>query len=456
MWAHRLGETGSAYGGCSGLYGGNAHVVLAQLWGQSIPHRAYAGGMKRARSTKASEGGGPPRERLPRDVYVLGVIAFFVMVGFGVVVPVLPVYAKSFGVGYVEVGAVVAAFALMRLVASPFVGRMIDAFGERTVLATGIGIVAISSGLVGIAQDYPQLLLLRGAGGIGSAMFSVSAMTLLLGATSSSLRARAIGFYQGGFLIGGMAGPALGGLLATISLTAPFFFYAGTLTVASLVGLVMLHGRAARASAGPATPAPVVPFRTVLADTRYRAALVANFAQGWTSFGVRGALVPLFVVEVLRGPSAWTGIAFAFAAVAQGLALAPAARFVDTVGRRPAMVGAFAVAGVVVIAVPFAPNIWVLTALLCLYGVMAAFMGTAPAASVGDVAGSRGGRPVALFSMMSDVGAIVGPLAAGFLADTVSYPVAFLVGALLFFGASAFSLRMPRTRAVAGSEAAVH
>ncbi|MFC5928242.1 MFS transporter [Cryobacterium melibiosiphilum] len=385
-----------------------------------------------------------PKPRLAREVYVLGVVAFFVMVGFGVVVPVLPVYVRSFDVGYLEVGAVLSAFALMRLVASPFVPRLIDWAGERTILAVGIGIVAVSSGLAGLADTYPQLLMLRGAGGIGSAMFSVSAMTLLLASTPSTLRARALGFYQGGFLIGGMAGPAIGGLLATLSLTAPFFFYAGTLAIAGLIGVIML--RPARGSAA-ATIAPTdaaLPFRTVLADPRFRAACLANFAQGWTSLGVRAALIPVLIVEVLRGPTAWTGIAFACAAVAQTLALAPAARFIDTVGRRPAIIGAFAAASVVIMAVPFAPNIWVLGGLLCLYGVAAAFMGTAPGAALGDAAGSRGGRPVAVFSMFADAGAIVGPLVAGWLVDTVSYQAAFLVGALFLLGAAGYALRMPR------------
>jgi len=383
------------------------------------------------------------KPRLSRDVYVLGVIAFFVMVGFGVVIPVLPVYVRSFNVGNLEVGAVISAFALMRLIASPFCGRLIDWMGERLVLATGIGIVAVSSGLVGIAANYPQLLLLRGVGGIGSAMFTVSAMTLLLGSTSPALRARAIGFYQGGFLLGGMAGPAIGGLLATISLTAPFFFYAATLGIAGAIGLILLRPRAARDAGGAAAETAAIPFRTVLTDKRYRAACLANFAQGWTSFGVRSALIPVLIVEVLNGPSAWTGIAFAIAAVAQTIALAPAARFIDTVGRKPAIIGSFAAAAVIIFAVPFAPNIWVLTALLCLYGVASAFMGTAPAAAVGDAAGSRGGRPVAVFSMFGDVGAILGPLAAGLLADTLSFPAAFGVGAVLFLVASAYAVRMP-------------
>jgi DHA1 family multidrug resistance protein-like MFS transporter len=306
------------------------------------------------------------RTRLPREVLALGVIAFFVMVGFGVVVPVLPIYVRSFGVGNVEVGAVISAFALMRLVASPFCGRLIDWGGERTILALGIGIVAVSSGLAGVAQSYLQLLLLRGAGGIGSAMFTVSAMTLLLGSTSPAIPARAIGFYQGGFLIGGMAGPALGGLLATISLTAPFFFYAATLAIAGVVGLALLRPGARVAPADASTPR--LPLATVLRDPRFRAACAANFSQGWTSFGVRNALIPVLIVEVLKGPSSFTGIAFACAAVAQTLALAPAARFIDTIGRKPAIIGSFALAAVTIMAVPFAPNFWVLTALLCLYG----------------------------------------------------------------------------------------
>jgi MFS family permease len=383
--------------------------------------------------------------RLARDVIVLGIVAFFVMVGFGVVVPVLPVFVRSFGVGYVEIGAVVSAFALMRLVSSPFCGWLINLSGERTVLAIGIGIVALSSALVGIAQNYPQVLLLRGAGGIGSAMFSVSAMTLLLGSTPLGMRGRAVGFYQGGFLIGGMAGPALGGVLSLVSLRAPFFFYAGTLAVAGLIGLFLLQRRTRIEP--DATQPPPTPFREILKDTRYRAACLANFAQGWAALGVRSALVPVLVVEVLHQSTAWTGIAFAIAAIAQTLMLAPAGTFVDTVGRRPAIVGAYAVGAAAMIAIPFAPGIWVLIVLLCLYGIAAAFMGTAPAAAVGDAAGARGGHPVAVFSMFSDAGAIIGPLVAGLMVDAWSFPAAFGLAAVLMLAASAYALRMPRSRA---------
>ena len=378
---------------------------------------------------------------MPREVFVLGVIAFCVMVGYGVVLPVLPVYARSFGVGNFEVGAVVSAFALMRLICSPFCPRLINIFGERLVLGVGMYIVAVSSGLVALAQNFPQLLILRGLGGIGSAMFTVSAMTLLLTSVPADRRGRATGIYQGGFLLGGMAGPAVGGILATISLTAPFLFYAATLTVAGTVGLLMLRPSGEELTGPEQLP---VPFTEVLADKRYQAACLTNLAQGWTSMGVRSALVPVLIVEVLHGEPAWTGIAFACAAVVQTIMLGPAGRFSDTVGRRPAMITGGALAAAMIMVVPFAPNIWLLAAALCGYGAASAFLGTAPAAAVGDAAGGRAGRPEAIFSMCADVGAIVGPLVAGALSDRVSYPAAFAVGgALLVIGMLA-AVRMPR------------
>ncbi len=386
------------------------------------------------------------KPRLSREVIVLGIIAFFVMVGFGVVIPVLPVFIRSFHVGYTEVGAVVSAFALMRFVASPFVGKLINLSGERTILAIGIGIVAVSSAMVGLAQTYPEVLILRGVGGIGSAMFSISAMTLLLGTTAPELRGRAVGFYQGGFLIGGMAGPAIGGLLAVISLRAPFFFYAGTLVIAGGVGLAFLRP-ASRAVKENDKEIPI-PFRVVLSDTRFRAACLANFASGWASMGVRSALVPILVVELLHKEELWTGIAFAIAAVVQTISLAPAGKFVDTVGRKPAIIGSYAAAAAIMLAIPFAGNIVVLIVLLSLFGIAAAFMGTAPAASVGDAAGSRGGQPVAVFSAVSDLGAIIGPLAAGALLDAFSYPAAFGSAVILLLVASVYALRMPRKATV--------
>ena len=66
--------------------------------------------------------------------------------------------------------------------------------------------------------------------------------------------------------------------------------------------------------------------------------MTTNFAVGWSLFGVRASLIPLFVIEGLRRDAVWIGIGFAISAIAQALTLLPAGRFVDSVGRRPAMI----------------------------------------------------------------------------------------------------------------------
>ena len=390
------------------------------------------------------------RSDLPRDVLVLGSIAFLVAVGFGVMIPVLPVFARSFQVTNFMVGLVISSFAFVRLLTSPWCGRLNAWLGERTALGIGMFIVAASSAAAGLATSFWWLLIMRALGGIGSAMFTVAAMTLLLGSVDASMRGRASGFYSGGFLLGGMAGPAVGGLLAQISLTAPFFFYAIMLGAAGVVGLLVLSPPRTQADKAAR---PTFPLGQAVRDVRYQAALLSAFGQGWQSFGVRSSLVPVLVVEVLHRQPSWTGTAFAIAAVAQTLALAPVGRAVDRIGRRPLMIGAGVLTGLAALATPFAPNIWVLTLILCVYGIGSAMHATAPTAAVGDVVGPTGGTPIAVFSMMSDIGAIIGPLAAGALADQVSMPVAFAVGGAILLSGAAYSWFMPRAHPVRPKEA---
>jgi MFS family permease len=370
-------------------------------------------------------------------------MAVCVALGFGIVVPVLPTFAASFGVGSFAASAVVSAFAFARLVFSPGVGRLDDRFGERTVLIAGLLIVAASSAAAGMATSYAQLLILRGLGGIGSAMFSVAGMSLLLGSVGPELRGRASALYQGGFLLGGVAGPAAGGLFSAISLRAPFFVYAVTLGLAALVALGL-----PRRALADGVPHPTGRHRLgeVARDRRFLAACFANLCHGWNSHGVRSALVPMLVATTMytdpQVAARWTGIAMAVAAGAQALALYPAGTVTDLWGRRGPMVLGGAMAALGMAAIPFTRSIVALGAVLVVYALASALVGTAPAALVGDVAGPGGDRVIAVFSMSSDVGAIVGPLVAGFLADRFSFTVAFAVGAAAWAGSVVLSARL--------------
>jgi DHA1 family multidrug resistance protein-like MFS transporter len=382
---------------------------------------------------------------LPREVAVLAAIAFFVALGFGIVIPAIPIFASTFGVSALAASSVVAAFAFMRFTSSPLAGWLTNRFGERVILATGLIIVAVSSAVAGLSQTFVQLLVLRGVGGIGSSMFTVSALALLLRVVEAPKRGRASAAFQAGFLFGGVAGPAAGGIVLAWSVRAPFFFYAGTLAIATVVALVFLT----RAhlidkedeveSAEAPTASATATLTRFLRMPAYRAALGVNFLNGFVTFGIRAALIPLFVIEGLRQGAGLSGAAFLVAAAAQAIALLPAGRMADLRGRRPAMLigtsatilGMSLLVLADVIAGATTPAVLMTFLAMAILGVAVAYRSSAPAAAVGDLMGGRrGGIPIAVFQMTADIGSVLGPLAAGALLDAAGFSWAFTVGAV--------------------------
>ncbi|MGH3099329.1 MAG: MFS transporter [Streptosporangiales bacterium] len=390
---------------------------------------------------------------LPREVLAMAGVAFCVALGFGVVAPAIPLLATHFGVDATAAGAVVSAFALMRLVSGLGAGKLVDRIGERSALVAGIAVVALSSLLAGLAQSYPQLLVLRGVGGIGSAVFGVAAVGLVLRVASRRLRARAMGVYRSGFLLGGIFGPAVGGAVLGLSLRAPFFLYAGTLGLGAVVALVFLARR--ELPGDPADPAreteqadtatsPEPTLRSVLRTRQYQAALVANLAIGLSIFGLRSAIVPLLIVHHLGAAPGWVGIAFLASSLVQTALMFPAGRWADTAGRRPALLAGALVSAAGMALLGFSDTLVVALAAMAVFGAGAAALGTAPAALVGDVAGRRSGIVIAVFNMASDAGAVVGPVLAGFLVDHGSFTAAFGLGAVVIASAGLLGLRLPR------------
>ena len=390
---------------------------------------------------------------LPKEVLALTGVGFMVALGFGVVAPALPLFARHFGVSKTAAGAVISAFALMRLLTAPFVGRLVNAAGERVILATGIGIVALSSLLAGLAQSYWELLVLRGAGGVGSIMFSVSAASILIRVTPSHLRGRAQGVWAGSFLIGLVAGPAVG-TVASFSLRFPFFLYAGTLVVAGGWGLTALrHSEFAARQSVRAEPMPLV---AALRNRAYVAALIAGFAGDWAFVGARTAIVPQFVHDRLHLGNGWVYAAFLISSIVSGALLLPFGRVADTIGRRPVIVGGLLAGAAGFALLPLSPVIGGLVVGMGLVGVASAADSVAPGAVMGDVVGGRGGTVVAVFQMSGDLGAVLGPVAAGWIADWQGYAATFVVSAVISLAPIPFVLAAPETltpdRGAAGAE----
>ena len=407
----------------------------------------------------------PPSLRdLPRETFVLALVAFCVALGFGIVVPAVPLFALEFGVGTTAAGAVVSAFALMRLVSGLAGGRLVDRVGERAALLAGLGVVAVSSLLAGLAVSYPQLLVLRGVGGIGSAVFTIAATSLLLRVAAAAQRGQTQSVYRGGFLLGGIIGPVFGGAVLGISLRAPFFLYAATLVLAAVVAATMLPKPppaevavpAVAPGAGEDDGLPTAPaqdggalatrttLQSALSSPAYRAALAGNFAVGFSVLGVRSTVVPLLVVQQLELSAGWIGAAFALAALVQAVLLLPAGKAIDQVGRRPTLVGGGLLTAASLAALSVADGPVTLLLAMGVFGAGAALLGVAPAAIVGDVVEGKGGRAVAVWQMASDLGSVLGPVIAGLLIDRASFTVALVFSATVVALCALLGLRMPK------------
>lgn len=392
---------------------------------------------------------------LPTEVVVLSSVAFCVALGFGIVGPAIPIFADEFGVSAFWASAVVSVFAAMRLIGALPAGWLVDRTGERVTLATGLTIVAVSSAFAGFSTSYVQLLVLRGIGGLGSAMFTVSALALLLRTVGPEQRGRASSAFQGGFLLGGVAGPAVGGIVLGISIRLPFFVYAATLGAAVLVVVTMLARAELRERPEPgAVAVETVETRPwwsylgeALRNRAYVTALAVNLGNGFASFGLRSALVPLFVVNSLHLDKAWAGYGALASAAVQAPLLVRAGRTADTRGRRIALMLGTSITTVGFLALALTGSLWAYLAAMGVLGAGAAFLGAGPAAVVGDIThGRREGPVVATFQMMSDVGAIAGPLIAGaIVVRTGSYETGFLVGVGVLLVTFAMAATMPET-----------
>jgi MFS family permease len=366
--------------------------------------------------------------------------------------PAIPVFAKSFGVNNAAIGLMVSAFAITRFASGLISGTLVDKFGERAVFSTGVFMVSLFTFLAGVAQNYEQLLFFRAAGGLGSSMFSVAASSVILRSVSDDQRGQAQSVYQGSFIVGGMAGPAIGGLLSVISLRAPFFVYSILLFCSGVVALFFLKGDSIGAKKNNDSAAPSTTIREALAMPAYRIALVLAFIGTWVFFGMRASILPVFVTEELNSTTAVVGYGFAISAIVQGAILLRAGRFSDQKGRRAASIIGANIVFVGVLLLTFSVNAWMFLLSMIVLGFGGAFLSTTPASMVGDVMKGKGGKVIAIFQMAGDAGMIFGPIIIGWISDVYSYRAAFGFSAAIFVIALALVYKIPETRNVEGPQ----
>ena len=387
-----------------------------------------------------------PFKDLPREISILVAASFFVAVGFGIVLPAIPVFARTFGVNNAAIGLIVSMFGITRFASGLISGKLVDLFGERAVFSSGVFMVSLFVFLAGMATSYHQLLFFRAAGGLGSSMFSVAAGSVIMRSVDDEHRGRAQSVYNGAFLVGGVSGPAIGGLLSLISLRAPFFAYSAMLLVSGIVAFFFLKGEKIGKREKDFDTSAHTSVREALAMKPYRIALVISFIVNWVVFGMRASIMPIFVTEELHSTTAVVGYGFALSAIFQGVLLMRGGRLSDLKGRRFASVTGSTIALVGVIFLTLSVHPWMYLVSMSIIGIGAAYLSTTPASIVGDVIRGRGGQVIGIFQMAGDAGMMVGPIVIGVLSDAYSYRTAFAVSAVVFAIGALLTTRIPETR----------
>ena len=363
------------------------------------------------------------------------------------IIPAIPIFASSFGVNKTAIGLIISSFAIMRFSSGLISGKLVDRFGERAVLGFGLFMVSFFTLLTALSQSYGQMLTFRSLGGLGSSMFSVSAGSLLMRSVSDDVRARAQSLYNGGFLLGGITGPAFGGVLSAISLRAPFFVYSTTLAIAGTIALVFLsEKRLGKKINAPTSQIGQTTLSQAFKLRPYQVALMLAFINNWILFGLRSSILPLFVTEKLNSTAAIAGLGLTIGALVQGVFMLRAGKYSDTKGRKAAFLfgSAFVLFGVLMLA--FTTNTALYFISMALFGLGGAYVGTAPGSVVGDIIKGRGGQVIAAWQMAGDAGMIFGPVIVGLLTDIFSYQVAFLVSAGIWMIAILLATILPETR----------
>jgi DHA1 family multidrug resistance protein-like MFS transporter len=417
----------------------------------------------RARARQLSRGWATLREN--ETLLTLCIMMIFVMIGFGMISPVLPIYGATFGVSSALVGMLVTAFGLARLFANLPAGRLADRIGRRPLIIAAPLITAAGAIFAGLAPSFWLLVAARFVQGAGSAIFATAAMTSLADISTTETRGRLMTVFQGSLLIGTSIGPSIGGLTAGIvGFQGVFYVYA----VISLVAAIWAYARVketltidkasadmARTQRGDSTTERGKTW-SILRNPGFLAVSLVSLSIFFMRTGSRSTIIPLLGAEKLNMSESTIGLVLTVAAVFNVITLPVAGWGIDRFGRKTVIVPSLLVSAFSLFLFAIAPGTAMFFVAAAIMGTGTGIAGPAPAAYVADLArGENYGATLGLFRTISDLGFVVGPVLLGWLADRSGFAFSLYVNlVLLLISATVFALVAKETR-VAPTRASV-
>jgi len=377
----------------------------------------------------------------PRPNRILAWLCVLIAVnqlGFGGIVAVVALYARSFGVSQSAIGVTIAIYGLARFLVAMPAGRLADGLGRRPALAIGGLVTAAGNLLCAYAPSFAVLVGARFVAGAGAALVLISGQIILADITTPERRGRTMAIYQGVFLFAVGIGPLPGGLLAEhYGLRAPFLAYAVAGVLAAALAWALIPETKSARSPGSSEAALVLPpfgsqIRLLTGHTGFMLVSLVSFMNAVARTGALFNVIPVLAQDRLSLSTDRIGLGLALASLVGLAVVYPSGVLVDRYGRKLVIVPATLVSGVSLLLFLLAPSYaWFLAGCVA-WSLAAGVSGAAPAAYAADVAPpGMNAAAMSAFRMLADLGYVVGPIALGLATDLVGADAALGATALL-------------------------
>jgi multidrug resistance protein len=381
-------------------------------------------------------------------------LIFVNQLGFGSIVPAVPLYARSFGVPLSAIGLTIAVYGLARFLVSLPVGQISDRWGRRHALAIGGIITVIGNVLCAVSPSYVPFLVGRFVAGLGAGFVITTCQIVLADISTPERRGRMMAVYSGVFSFAVGMGPVPGGILADqFGLAAPFWAYSVAGGLAGLVAWFRVpETKGIRAGVAITSSASSLPFQKQIRmlTTRRGFLLISlvSFASFFSRAGALFNLIPVLAQERLELSTDQIGLGLALISVMAVVLSYPSGTLADRFGRKLVIVPATIFTGVSFVSFLLAPSyLWFLVA-CAIWAIASGVGGAAPAAYAADMAPvGMNAAAMSSYRMLSETGYIAGPLLLGLAADVLGTNMALgLVAAFVVVVGAIFAWLAPETR----------
>jgi DHA1 family tetracycline resistance protein-like MFS transporter len=343
-----------------------------------------------------------------RPLLIIFLTIFVNLVGFGIIVPLLPFYAETFGASPLVIGLLFAVFSLCQLAAAPALGDLSDRYGRRPVLIFSLLGTVVSFVMLAVAHSVAMLFAARIVDGLSGGNIS-TARAYVADVTEPKDRSRAYGLIGAAFGLGFILGPALSGVLAPISYAAPIWAAAGVTLVATVMAWLWLPETVHRTHAGVGNPFRYLP--ALVRRATLRRVLAIDFVY-WFAFATFQTTFALFAARRFGFDAARTGYFFAafgiLGAIIQGGFIRP---IVARIGDKPTFMLGLVFAAIGLLAAALAPTVTMFSVALVPMAFGIGFGHPTIASLVSRVArGDEQGRVQGAASAVESLGRTVGPV----------------------------------------------